>query len=184
MLYYHNNKRREFMPQQDSEKTQELLRAERIRKAEIERKIEHEKLNSPQAVMGAAGKYLEGCETLMRYMMVPFFLLAFAFWPLGSVGAVFLGLTLFCFCAAKISAFSFRDDLKDEADLLQNDPKFEKLLKDYSDSLERVMALEDELKTIQARKAPSEKTGGLSLDEDNIPIQSEASQQATQTQEL
>lgn len=141
------------MPDQETEKTEEQLRAERIRKAELERRIEHEKLTSPQAVMGTAGKYLEGCETLMRYMMIPFFLLAFAFWSVGPVGVIFLGLSIFCFCAAKISSFTFRDDFKDEADLLQNDPKFEKLLKDYSDSLEKVMTLEDELKSIQAKNA-------------------------------
>ena len=131
-------------------------RTKRLIKYKAKQAGEHMKYNSPQKVFGTTGKFLEATETLLRYLMIPFFILGISFGFAGGViGPVFVGLGLFCFCAAKISAFSFKDDFKDEADLLQNDSKHAKLIEAYQQSVEKVLTLKSELEEIRNGKLNS-----------------------------
>ena len=126
---------------------------EKLEEKQIEKKVSLEKLNSPETAFKTIGAFLEGAETLLRFFMIPLFLLGFALWPLGIIGYVFVGLALLNFALVKISGASFKDDFKDEADLLKDDPVQRSLIKDYEDSLKRVHSLKKELNSIESKNS-------------------------------
>lgn len=134
-------------------KKEKERKQEELRKAVNAKRVkEYSSYETLKSTYSITGKLFEQTECLLRFTFFPLMLLTFAFAFSPVLGVVFPALLVFNYTASKIISNSFKDDFKDESEIItkaQNAKEAEEAVAAY----EQIPVLQQKLDNLKAQNA-------------------------------